>query len=208
MPTTATISEGVPYAVAARVLLRDTLLDAACHQLRTHRWADITMAEVALLAGVSRQTLYNEFGSRDKFARALAMREVDRFLLAVEEAVDARRDDLAGALAAAFGVFMEAAIENPLVQGRGAEELFALFSTRGQSLADRVRERLTDAILAGWPLLAREDVESLSECLVCLAIGYTAPPKGTTGLSVPSPASMLGPYAEKLVAQTHSPPAG
>ena len=53
-----------PYPVAARELLRSSLLDAACEELRQRRWSDVTMAEVALAAGVSRQTLYKEFGSR------------------------------------------------------------------------------------------------------------------------------------------------
>ena len=51
----------VPYSVAARELLRNTLLDAACHELQSRRWAEITMADIALAAGVSRQTLYKEF---------------------------------------------------------------------------------------------------------------------------------------------------
>lgn len=47
------------------------------------------MAEAASAAGVSRQTLYNEFGTRDELGQALVIRESDRFLDAVEEAIDA-----------------------------------------------------------------------------------------------------------------------
>jgi AcrR family transcriptional regulator len=53
-----------PYAVAARELLRDTLFDAARRELEHRGWNDVTMAEIASAAGVSRQTLYKEFGSR------------------------------------------------------------------------------------------------------------------------------------------------
>ncbi|HTD09634.1 MAG TPA: helix-turn-helix domain-containing protein, partial [Solirubrobacteraceae bacterium] len=90
----------IPYAVAARELLRNTLLDAAREELRSRRWADVTMADVALAAGVSRQTLYKEFGSREEFAQVLVMREADSFLLAVEDAVAAHLDDPTSALAA------------------------------------------------------------------------------------------------------------
>jgi len=60
----------VPYAEAAKALLRDTLFDAAGELLRHRGWSDLTMADVATAAGVSRQTLYKEFGSRPAFAQA------------------------------------------------------------------------------------------------------------------------------------------
>ena len=72
------------YRGAVRQLLRDRLLDAGRDQLRDRPWARVTMAEIATAAGVSRQTLYNEFGSRDEFGRALVIREGSRFLDAVE----------------------------------------------------------------------------------------------------------------------------
>lgn len=203
MPTTATTPERVPYPVAARELLRNTLLDAACYQLRSRSWVDVTMADIALAAGVSRQTLYNEFGSRSEFAQVLVVREADRVLCAVEEAVNARLDNPTDALASAFDVFVQAVADNPLVhavvRGQGAEDLLALFRTRGEQLVERAVERLTAIILTGWPL-ARENAEILSECLLRLAISYTGLPKGPTGISAADVAAVLGPYVEQLVA--------
>jgi AcrR family transcriptional regulator len=198
----------VPYPVAARELLRNTLLDAACEELDTRPWAEVTMAHIARAAGVSRQTLYKEFGSRDEFAQVLVMREADRFLVAVEGAVNAHLDDPAQALAGAFDVFLQAAAGNPLVRtvvhGDGAEELLALFTTHGTPLVEGAAERLTDVILSGWPLIARADAELLAECLVRLAISYAALPKGPASMSAASVAKLLGPYVEQLVAATHS----
>ncbi|MEK8172529.1 TetR/AcrR family transcriptional regulator [Streptomyces sp. M19] len=45
------------------------------------------MVDVAAAAGVSRQTLYNEFGSKEGLARALVRREADAYLSGVEEAL-------------------------------------------------------------------------------------------------------------------------
>ena len=95
----------VPYAVAARQLLRDTLFDAARDELqqragRTSRWPR------SRAAGVSRQTLYKEFGGRDEFAEAFVIREGERFLDAVEHAVREHLDDPAAAVAAALEVFL------------------------------------------------------------------------------------------------------
>jgi len=166
------------------------------------------MADIALAAGVSRQTLYKEFGSREVFAQVLVMREADRFLLAVEDAVGAHLEDPASALAAAFDVFLRAAAENPLVHtivhGDGAEELLALFTTHGKPLVESAAERLTSVILAGWPLIAHEDAELLSECLVRLAISYAGLPKGPASMSAASVAKLLGPYVDQLVAQASS----
>ncbi len=197
--------ERVPYSVAARELLRNTLLDAACHQLDSQRWADVTMADIARAAGVSRQTLYKEFGSRDEFAQVLVMREADRFLLAVESALGSQLEDPAAALAAAFDVFLQAAAENPLVRaivhGTGGEELLALFTTHGEPLVERAAERVTAVIHTSWPLVPRDGAELLSQCLVRLAISYAALPKGPSSMSAASVVTLLGPYIEQLVAQ-------
>lgn len=45
------------------------------------------MIDVAAVAGVSRQTLYNEFGSKDGLARALVRREADAYLAGVDRAL-------------------------------------------------------------------------------------------------------------------------
>jgi AcrR family transcriptional regulator len=203
---TVAARERVPYALAARKLLRSTLLDAALDELGRRSWGEITMADIALAAGVSRQTLYKEFGSRDDFAQALALREADRFLVAVERAIDAHLDDPATALSAAFDVFLTAAGENPLVRaivvGNGAEELLALFTTHGKSLIEWAAERLTAVMVAGWPQAPRRDAELLAECLVRLAISYAALPKGPTSMTATSVATLLGPYIERVLADT------
>jgi len=197
-------SEPIPFSATVRDLLRNTLLDAALGELRQRSWSEITMADIALAAGVSRQTLYKEFGSREEFARELAQREADRFLVAVAEAVHAHLDDPATALAGAFDVFLTAAAENPLVRtivhGDGAGDLLALFTTQGQTLVESAAERLTTVVIAGWPQVEPADAALLSECLVRLAISYAALPKGPASMTAASVATLLGPYIEGLLA--------
>ncbi|MEU8351319.1 TetR/AcrR family transcriptional regulator [Streptomyces sp. NPDC048845] len=62
---------------------RESLLDAAYAALANRPWPGVRMVDVAAAAQVSRQTLYNEFGSKDGLARALVRREVDRYLAGV-----------------------------------------------------------------------------------------------------------------------------
>ncbi|MFD3992322.1 TetR/AcrR family transcriptional regulator [Streptomyces sp. NPDC058548] len=62
---------------------REALLDAALAALAHRSWSAVRMADLAVAARVSRQTLYNEFGSKEGLARALARREADAYLQGV-----------------------------------------------------------------------------------------------------------------------------
>ncbi|MFI7384243.1 TetR/AcrR family transcriptional regulator [Streptomyces sp. NPDC049813] len=66
---------------------RDSLLDAAYLALARRPWSAVRMVDVAAVAGVSRQTLYNEFGSKEGLARALVRREADGYLAGVDRAL-------------------------------------------------------------------------------------------------------------------------
>ncbi|CDR06680.1 TetR/AcrR family transcriptional regulator [Streptomyces iranensis] len=97
---------------------RESLLDAAFAALGRGPWPRVKMSEVAAAAGVSRQTLYNEFGSKDGLARALVRREADAYLCGVERALSGVSGAAAPRerLAAAAVWTVRSAAENPLVR--------------------------------------------------------------------------------------------
>ena len=134
------------------------------------------------------------------------MREGDRFLGEVEQAVREHLDDPSAALSAAFDVFITAAAENPLVRtivaGEGAEELLPLFTTQGAPLVEYATGRFSGVLLASWPMVRPADAQLLAECLVRLAISYAALPKGPASMSTSSVAALLGPYVEQVVARS------
>ncbi|MFJ6719836.1 TetR/AcrR family transcriptional regulator [Streptomyces sp. NPDC091259] len=68
---------------------RESLLEAAGAALTARAWPAVRMVEVAAAAGVSRQTLYNEFGGKAGLGRALVRREADWYLAGVERALEA-----------------------------------------------------------------------------------------------------------------------
>jgi AcrR family transcriptional regulator len=202
--TVAAVAEPTPFSVVTRDLLRTTVLDVVREQLRTRTWSEIKMGEVARLAGVSRQTLYNEFGSRGDLAQAFVLREVDGFVEAVQGAVSANRDDPVAALAAAFEVFLTAAAEDPLVRsllggGDGANELLPLVTTQGEPVVERATSRLSAFLLEGWPELDRQDVSLLAEAVVRLAISYAALPASPSGMTGTSIARLLGPFVDQAM---------
>jgi AcrR family transcriptional regulator len=192
------------YAQATRTLLRERLLDAAEALLRERAWASISMADIAAGAGVSRQTLYNEIGSRQDFAQAYALRETDIFLRAVERAVRDHLDDPHAALSAAFDVFLHAASEDPLIRtilsGDGSDGLLALFTTHGAPVLGLATERLASIFIDGWPQVHAEDAHLLADSVVRLAISHAALPTAPAETIAASVAEILGPYVDSLLA--------
>ncbi|GAA3773401.1 TetR/AcrR family transcriptional regulator [Streptomyces phyllanthi] len=94
---------------------RESLLDAAYTALGRRPWTAVRMVDVAAVAGVSRQTLYNEFGSKEGLARALVRREADAYLAGVDRAL-ATRTEVRERLAAAAEWTASSARDNALVR--------------------------------------------------------------------------------------------
>src|SRR3954467_2569755 len=94
---------------------RESLLDAAYTALARRPWCAVRMVDVAATAGVSRQTLYNEFGSKEGLARALVRRETDGYLAGIDRAL-AQPLDVRERLTATAEWTASAARDNPLVR--------------------------------------------------------------------------------------------
>jgi AcrR family transcriptional regulator len=192
-----------PYAELARELLRERVLDAVGELLADHPWAQVTMAEVAQRAGVSRQTVYNTFGTRQELAQTYLGREADRFLTAVDAAVRAHAANPRQALAAALETFLTAASEHPLVRALttadGSEELLPLITTRGGPLIDHVTRHLAGLLHEIWPQLARSDARPVADILARLAISHAALPAGDPRDTARAIARLLGPRIDQLL---------
>lgn len=193
----------VPFAEAARTLLRDTLLDAASDLLREHAWAELKMADIAKTAGVSRQTLYKEFGSRQAFAQAYIVREAGVFLTSVEDAVAEHLDDPRQAVNAAIGVFLTAAAEEPLIKaivaGDDADGLLSLVTNHAGPVLAGATERLAAFLVANWPGSPAAKLELVAKSMVRLAVSYAASPDGTPAETAAAMAEVLGPYLDEVV---------
>jgi AcrR family transcriptional regulator len=116
-------------------------------------WAGVTMGKLADRVGVSRQTVYNEVGSKPQLAEQMVLAELAKFLAVVDEAFDEQPGDLVEAIRGASRGVLELARRNALLQAvisasYGAEtELLPLLTTRNDALvltATRaVRTRVT-----------------------------------------------------------------
>jgi AcrR family transcriptional regulator len=206
----AATSERAPYAVAARQLLRDTLFGAARDQLHHRAWSEITMADIASAAGVSRQTLYKEFGTRDEFAQSFVIHEGERFLAAVEAAVREHFNDPRAAVGAALGVFLRGAGEDPLVsvllRDDGTGGMLPFVTTQGMPVVHWATGRLTVVMQEGWPEAPADKAELLAESLVRLAISYVTAPSDTPEVTAAQAGELLGPFIDEALGTAPSPP--
>jgi AcrR family transcriptional regulator len=193
------------YRVAVRQLLRDRLLDAGRAQLSERAWADVTMAGIAAAAGVSRQTLYNEFGSRDEFGQALVIREGSQFLDAVEQAMDEHSGDPRAALTAALERFLTIADDDPFVRlmlaDDGTAGLLPLVTTQSLPIIDWASQRLIDAIEAHWPGVPPGELGDLADMLIRLAISHVAAPREPPAETAASITRVLGPAIERMLTE-------
>jgi AcrR family transcriptional regulator len=161
--------------------VRDALMDAAFAALGERPWDSVRMTEVAAAAGVSRQTLYNEFSSKAGLARALARREADGFLAGLDRALAtaaAAGADAGECFAAAAGWTLRSARRSPLVHA-------ALTAARapdlpdpdaGLALVDVVHARTVAALIRGYPGLRPEDVVWACEAALRLTLSYVIAP--------------------------------
>ena len=142
-----------PYPEAARNLLRETLFGAMRDELERRTWSDVTMSDVASAAGVSRQTLYKEFGSRDEFAQAFVIHVGERFLDDVDAAVREHLDDPRAAIGAALETFLRTAGEDPVVRvllsDDGTGGMLPFVTTQGMPVVVFATARLFETIRDG-----------------------------------------------------------
>lgn len=190
-----------PYPQAARQLLRETFFGATRDELQRRPWSEITMSDVAAAAGVSRQTLYKEFGSRDEFAQAFVIHEGERFIAAVEGAIRDHLDDPRVAITSALELFLRTAAEDSLIRillsDDGTGGMLPLVTTQGVPVVEWATSRLSAAIREGWPSAPEADTRLLAETLVRLAISYVTAPNAEPEETASRAGDLLAPFLER-----------
>jgi AcrR family transcriptional regulator len=182
---------------------RDALLDAAYDVVVAANWQNARMVDVAAAAGVSRQTLYNEFGSKDALAQALAMREASRFLDGINRFLDEIHPDEPNvAVAAATEWTIREASDNPLLKAvltDDTSELLPFLTTRGDAIIGAARLNFENYWRAHWPDLPAEDVALAAETVARLTVSYLVLPSDGPDGSAEAIASRMSTLVERLV---------
>ena len=173
-------SQRIPYAEASRVLLRDSILDGMRELLLQRDWSAITLSDVAKAAGISRQTIYNEFGSRQGLAQGYALRLADRLVDAVDQAITHNVGDVYGAFLEAFRMFFIQSAADPLVisllTGGTKPDLLQIITTDSGPMMTRCSGRLTATFQHSWIKASDDDAGILARAIVRLAMSYVSMP--------------------------------
>ena len=195
----------IPYAEASRTLLRDSVLDAMRDLLLTRDWSAITLSNVASAAGISRQTIYNEFGSRQGLAQGYALRLADRLVDTVHAALDANVGDIHEALLQGFRQFFAESAADPLVisllTGVAKPDLLQLITTDSAPIITRASQRLVSAFNQTWVVISDADAGVISRAIVRLCLSYVSmPPESdlADGADVAADlARLMAPFVER-----------
>ena len=187
MLTAATVA-GVstsPLPASSQGSLRDRLVDAAVSLTTEQGWAHVTMAGLADVVGVSRQTVYNEIGTKPRLAEAMILRELERFLGVVTVAFDAHPADLIEAIRAAAQVVLEASQDNPLLHAvvsatHGADtELLPLLTTHADSLLITAKAMITDRVAPYDIDLTPARLDAAIDMVVRVVLSHVMQPSAT-----------------------------
>ncbi|HEY3005054.1 MAG TPA: TetR family transcriptional regulator [Kribbellaceae bacterium] len=132
--------------------IRNRIIAAAIELTARSGWSSVTMAGLADIVGVSRQTVYNEIGSKPALAEAMVLDELGRFLSVVQQAFDEHPRDLVAAIRAAAENVLVLAHDNILLRAvvsatHGADtELLPLLTTHAESLLSTAKAMLVDRL--------------------------------------------------------------
>ena len=170
--------------------VRERLLDAAAEITTTGGWSAVTMAKVGALAGVSRQTVYNEYGGKPALGQAMVLREVDLFLGVVAQELDSH-DDLVEAIRAAAEQILLTARRNRLLHavlasahrvsagdGAGGDNELLPFLTTGPLMSPA--RTVIAARLARFPGLgvSPEELDAAIDAIIRLVLSHVMQPGG------------------------------
>ncbi|RVW11377.1 TetR/AcrR family transcriptional regulator [Prescottella agglutinans] len=190
----------MPYPEASRLLLRESILGAVRDLLLERDWSAVTMSDVAAAVGVSRQTLYNEFGNRQGLAEGYALRLVDQFVDAVATAVYAHVGDARAALVDGFTVFFQASGADPLVgslrSGVAKPDLLRIVTTDSAPLVERASERLAETFRRSWIQASDADAMILARGVVRVALSYISMPPTSDRDDAQELAALLSPFVD------------
>lgn len=156
--------------------MEDKILSAALAEFADSGMEGATMDDVAVRAGVGRMTVFRRFGSKQKLVERVMIRELRRFLLEVDERLNAV-DGIEERVAEAFVCCVRAGTEHPLLSRVVAREPGAFFerlSAGSPSPLELGRAYVAARIRVDGAPVA--DADEAADLLVRLAVTYVLMP--------------------------------
>lgn len=171
--------------VAAGGPQRQRIIAAAAALTTRSGWASVTMSRLADEVGVSRQTVYNEIGTKPALAKAMVLDELGRFLSVVDQAFDEHPDDLIASITAAVRGVLELAEGNTLLRAivsatHGADtELLPLLTTHAESLLSTAKAVVADRMRPFRLAFTAWEFDAAIDMVVRVVLSHVMQPSGT-----------------------------
>lgn len=185
---------------------RERIFAALRELLIEHPWREINIESVAKRAGYSRQTIYNDFGSRFGLAEAYTVALADVMCDVIVDVIAGHPDEPTAALEAGLRIFLESAGDDPLIQrvqaGEAHADLLRLVTADSAGLLIHVTDRLVEGIGSAWPGLDRGVLVALARTVARLALSYVTMPPETDADLAAEIASLLGPAISAALDRT------
>lgn len=163
--------------VRARPRTEQRILDAGFACFGDQGLGRTTMEDVARRAGVTRQTIYRYFPSKDDLVMRLVLREEDRFIEGTRRAF-AADGTLEEAISHGVLYCLRFAREHPLLDRllrSDAESLLPYLTTRARPLIQRARQAFLQEV--GRKALVRTNVwEQVADLAVRMTLSYALTP--------------------------------
>jgi AcrR family transcriptional regulator len=148
-----------PFRAKVQQMLHDTVLDVARRRLLETDWSEVRLVDVADEVGVSRQTIYNMFGTKDQLGEALFMREGLRYLDGALSRLD-QAESLEAAIRSTLAWALDEARANQTLvralemarQGE-ADAVLPYLTVYVDVLLSPLRDSLVQASAERWPEL-------------------------------------------------------
>lgn len=166
-------------AVGTTAGTRQRIVAAAAALTTGEGWTAVTMGRLADEVGVSRQTVYNEVGSKTGLAEALVLTELDRFLALVDDGFRAHPDDLGSAMRAAIRSVLREAERNELLRAivaPGGGDLLPPLTTDSAALLDAAKTVVGERIAAYDLAVDRRMRDAVVDMVVRTVLGHVMQP--------------------------------
>jgi AcrR family transcriptional regulator len=179
------MSAAFPAAPPEGGQFRQPIITAAIELTARSGWSAVTMVRLAEIVGVSRQTVYNELGSKTALAEAMISHELDRFLSVVRADFDRHPDDLVEGIYDAVRSVLELAHDNILLRAiasatHGTDtELLPLLTTRAGTLLTEAKTMLVQRVRSYRPPLNVEQITVMIDIVVRSVLSHVMQPSDT-----------------------------
>ncbi|HEX4359182.1 MAG TPA: TetR family transcriptional regulator [Pseudonocardia sp.] len=200
---------GQRFPGAAREVLHGAILDAAARLVVESDGREVRMADIAAAVDISRQTLYAEFGGKQRLLTAVMVRETERLMVALDGVLARHATDLGAAVRAGCAFVLRRsrgdALLKAVLAGPAHPELLPLVTTEADPVLRVVATTFAGHLARCAPHTDPARAELAADTIARLIVTHVLLPEQAPELAADAIAEALGPYLTDLVTRRPSP---